>query len=245
MLAAVTAASRGHKVTLFEKGNMLGGKLNFADHVSFKYPLANYKNWLIEQVKKAGIDIRLNTEVSPDQVAGFDAVIAALGAEPIVPPIPGAAKAKIAVDVYGHENELAERVAIVGGGQVGLETALHLAGLGKTVTILEMQRELAPDASKTHRDELMAEIKKQTRLDVVTEARCTGIEDDGVRYDKNGASYKVTAGSVVLSVGMRALTGQADSFMGLTEEFAEVGDCAKVSTVEGATKTGWAAAIRL
>ncbi|NLT13350.1 MAG: FAD-dependent oxidoreductase [Clostridiales bacterium] len=245
MLAAVTAAQRGHKVTLLEKDDRLGGKLNFADHVAFKYPLAAYKNWLVSQVEKAGVAIRLNTEATPEHMAGFDAVIAALGAEPVIPPIAGAAKAKIAIDVYGRENELAEHVAIVGGGQVGVETALHLTGLGKKVTILEMQPELAPDASKTHRDELMAEIKKQAKLEIVTGARCTAIVDDGVLYVKDDTPGKINAGSIILSVGMRALTALADSFMGLTGEYAEIGDCAKVGTVEDATKTGWAAAMRL
>jgi 2,4-dienoyl-CoA reductase-like NADH-dependent reductase (Old Yellow Enzyme family)/thioredoxin reductase len=245
MLAAVTAAHRGHNVTLFEKDSRLGGKLNFADHVSFKYPLARYKNWLINQVMKAGVALRLNTEVKPDTVRGFDAVIAALGAEPLIPPIPGVANAKIALDIYGREHALADAVVIIGGGQVGVETALHLAGMGKHVTILEMRSELAPDASKTHRDELMAELQKQPLVTVLTDARCTGIESDGVLYEKSGETGKVTAGSVVLSVGMRALTTQADSFMGLTGEYAEVGDCAKVGTVEGATKTGWAAAMML
>ena len=245
MLAAVTAAGRGHRVTLFEKDGRLGGRLNFAADVSFKYALANYKNWLIAQVEKAGVDVRLNTEAAPGMIENFDAVIAAVGAVPLIPPIPGVENAVCAIDIYGCENALGDAVVLIGGGQVGIETALHLARLGKKVTILEMQPELAPDASRTHREELLEEIKREPKLEVVLNGRCTGIERNGVIYEKDGKSNRIDAANIILSAGMRALTGQADSFMGLTGEFAQAGDCAKVGTVEGATKTGWAAALRL
>lgn len=245
MQAALTAAERGHRVTLFEKEGSLGGKLNFADYVPFKYSLANYKNWLISQVEKSCIDVRLNTEVKPEDLVSYDSVIAAVGSEPIVPPIPGAEKAKLAVDIYGHEEKLPDPVVIIGGGQVGVETALHLAKLGKKVSILEMQSALAPDASTTHRNELMVEIDKLPELDVILDACCMGVEEDGVTYEKDGRKLRISANSVILSVGMRALRGLADSFMGLTEEYAQAGDCEKVGTVENATKTGWAAAMRL
>ncbi len=245
MQAAITAAQRGHRVTLFEKNGTLGGKLNFADSVIFKYPLANYKNWLVNQVKKAGVEIKLNSEATPECIKEFDAVIVAVGAEPFIPPIPGVENAKVALNIYGREDLLAETVAVIGGGQVGLETALHLTRLGKKVVILEMQSDLAPDASKTHRDELLEEIRKETLLIAVLEARCTGIEKNAVTYEKNGTSHKIEAGSIVLSAGMRALTTLADSFMGITDAYFEVGDCANVGTVENATKTGWAAAMKI
>ncbi len=245
MQAAVTAANRGHRVTLFEKSGKLGGKLNFADSVSFKYPLAAYKNWLVAQVEKAAIDIRLNTEATPDFIRGFDAVVAAVGSEPVIPPIPGVECAWTALDVYGREEKLGDFVAMIGGGQVGVETALHLAELGKKVTIVELQSALAPDASKTHRDELLVKLEESPAITVVLGGRCTGIDQTGITYEKDGGTMRVEAGSVVLSVGMRALTGLADSFMGLTDEYAGIGDCAKVGTVEGAAKTGWAAAMRL
>ncbi len=245
MQAAVTAANRGHKVTLFEKGDKLGGKLNFADYVSFKYPLAHYKNWMIHQVEKAGVDIKLNTEAAPDMAKGFDAVIVAIGSEPIVPRIPGVENAKLAIDIYGHEDALADSVVIIGGGEIGVETALHLAGSGRKVTILEMQSEPAPDASPTHRGELLFELRKQTNIEIILGGRCTGMGKDVVIYEKDGSINKIEAGSIILSVGMRALSDLADSFIGLTDEFAEIGDCFKVGPVEKATKTGWYAAMQL
>ena len=150
-----------------------------------------------------------------------------------------------ATDSYGREDELGARVVVIGGGQVGCETALHLAKLGKRVTILEMQSDLAPDASKTHRDELMVEIGKEPNFMPVCSARCTGVTPSGVTYEKDGQTVSVEADTVILAAGMKPLTALADSFMGLTEDYFEVGDCVKARTVEWATKEAYYAALNL
>ena len=246
MQSALTAAERGHSVTLFEKTDSLGGKLKFADYVPFKYALADFKNYLIRQIEKSGVDVRLNTEVRPEDISSFDAVIAAVGSEPIVPPLPGADKAVIATELYGHEPAAGTKVVVIGGGQVGLETALHLSRLGCNVTVLEMRPELAPDASRTHRDELMVELAKDSdRLECITSGKCTCITDSGVEYEKDGLKSTVPADVVVISVGMRALSSEADSFMGLTREYAQIGDCVRARTVEQAVREGFAAASAL
>lgn len=247
MKAALTAAERGHEVTLFEKTDSLGGALKFSDFVSFKYSLKNYKDYLVCQIEKSGIDVILNNEAKVEtlKTKGYDVVIAAVGAVPIVPPIPGVDGTRVATAIYGDETSLGERVVVIGGGQVGCETALHLAKLGKIVTILEMQPALAPDASKTHRDELMIELKNADTLSGVTNARCTAITDTDVSYEVNGRKDMIPADSVILAVGMRPLISEADALMGFTEEYAEIGDCVKVRTVEWATKEGYYAAINL
>jgi 2,4-dienoyl-CoA reductase-like NADH-dependent reductase (Old Yellow Enzyme family)/thioredoxin reductase len=246
MKAALTAAERGHSVTLFEKSGSLGGKLKFADHVSFKYPLKAYKDFLVRQIGKSTVDVRLNCEASSTDLTDFDAVVAAVGAEPVIPGIPGVENAIPATSAYGRENELGSRVVVIGGGQVGCETALHLARLGKQVTILEMQSELAPDASTTHRDELMVEFGKDSdRIGIVLEGCCTGIGANSVTYETKGEQVTVDADSVILSVGMRALGALADSFMGLTDDFAQAGDCIRARTVDEATREGFYAAINL
>lgn len=246
MKAAITAAERGHSVTLFEKSDSLGGKLKFADFVSFKYPLQKYKDFLIYQTGKSAIDIQLNTEVKANDLKEFDVIIAAVGAEPVVPPIPGVEKAVLATSVYGNESDLGNNVVVIGGGQVGCETALHLTKLGKNVTILEMQSSLAPDASTTHRDELMVELKKESeKLNIIVSARCISIDLNGITYQKNGENVTLCAESIILSVGMRALTALADSFMGLTKEYAQVGDCVKARTIEEAVREGYFTAVNL
>ena len=245
MKAACVAADRGHQVTLFEADARLGGMLHYAGYFSFKYPVKDYMNWLIGQVNKRPIDVKLGTKATPETVQGYDAVLVAIGAAPLILPVPGVEQAKIAIETLGHEEELGDSVVLIGGGQVGCETALHYAKLGKKVTVMEMQSELAPDASTTGRNELMTEIAAEPNFIPLTGARCISLTATSVTYEKDGKQETVTADSVVLSAGMKAKTQEADSFIGTALDFAEIGDCVRARTVEYATKEAYYAAVNL
>ncbi len=245
MKAACVAADRGHQVTLFEATNRLGGMLHYAGYFSFKYPVKDYMNWLIGQVNKRPIEVKLNTKATPETIQGYDAVLVAIGAEPLILPVPGVEQAKIAIETLGHEETLGDSVILIGGGQVGCETALHYAKLGKKVTVMEMQSELAPDASTTGRNELMTEIAAEPNFVFLTGARCVSLTATSVTYEKDGKTETITADSVVLSAGMKAKTQEADSFIGTAMDFAEIGDCVRARTVEYATKEAYYAAVNL
>ena len=245
MKAACVAADRGHQVTLFEATNRLGGMLHYAGYFSFKYPVKDYMNWLIGQVNKRPIEVKLNTKATPETVQGYDAVLVAIGAEPLILPVPGVEQAKIAIETLGHEETLGNSVILIGGGQVGCETALHYAKLGKNVTVMEMQSELAPDASTTGRNELMTEIAAEPNFVSLTGAKCVSLTATSVTYEKDGKTETITADSVVLSAGMKSKTQEADSFIGTAMDFAEIGDCVRARTVEYATKEAYYAAVNL
>ena len=245
MKAACVASDRGHQVTLFEASNRLGGMLHYAGYFSFKYPVKDYMNWLIGQVNKRPIDVKLGTKATPETVQGYDAVLVAIGAEPLILPVPGVEQAKVAIETLGHEEELGSSVILIGGGQVGCETALHYAKLGKKVTVMEMQSELAPDASTTGRNELLTEIAAEPNFVPLTGAKCVSLTAASVTYEKDGKQETITADSVVLSAGMKAKTQEADSFIGTALDFAEIGDCVRARTVEYATKEAYYAAVNL
>ena len=245
MKAACVASDRGHQVTLFESTNRLGGMLHYAGYFSFKYPVKDYMNWLIGQVNKRPIDVKLGTKATPETVQGYDAVLVAIGAEPLILPVPGVEQAKVAIETLGHEEELGSSVILIGGGQVGCETALHYAKLGKKVTVMEMQSELAPDASTTGRNELLTEIAAEPNFIPLTGAKCVSLTATSVTYEKDGKQETITADSVVLSAGMKAKTQEADSFIGTALAFAEIGDCVRARTVEYATKEAYYAAVNL
>ncbi len=247
MFSAMQAAELGHDVTLYEKTGTLGGLLEYADHIPFKWPLANYKNWLIEQLKKSPVTVKMNTEATPEMVKGFDSVIAAVGSEPVIPKsIPGVENARTAISAVGHEDELGKNVTIIGGGQVGLETAVHLERLGHEVTIIEMMPELAGDASKTHRDELLVEARNHAdKINVILEAVCTKITTGSVSYEKDGKASEVAADSILLAVGLKPRQALADSFMNSADSFFEIGDCVRPRTVEWCTKEGFYTALNI
>jgi pyruvate/2-oxoglutarate dehydrogenase complex dihydrolipoamide dehydrogenase (E3) component len=244
MKAALTASERGHEVILFEKSHSLGGALNFADSISFKYPLSNFKNYLIGQIEKSQVNVRLNAEVTPELIEKerFDTVYAAIGAKPIVPPIKGSELKNVmqALEVYEKEEEIGERILIIGGGQVGCETGLHLAKLGKKVKIVEMLPELAPDASPTHRTELLQEMDNETNLTYLTNAECNEITENGIVCP----SGYLEADMVVLAVGMQPLTDEAEAFRPTMGKFFAIGDCVRPRRVENAIKEAYYAAVR-
>lgn len=129
--AALTSAERGHEVVLLEKEPYLGGKW----HVAFAPPgrgdLFHFLYWLAHQVQKAGVDIRLGVQASPELVRSLspDVIIICAGARPLVPDIPGVHLPHV---VFAHQAiqgdvPIGERVVVVGAGGVGVETALYLA----------------------------------------------------------------------------------------------------------------------
>ena len=244
--AALTAAKRGHNVTLYEMSDALGGLMKYAEHVSFKYPHARYVKYLADQIAKSTVNVKLNTRATADMIKaeGYDAVISAVGAEPVIPPIPGVENAITAIEAHGMEDKLGEKIVVIGGGQVGVELAIHLNMTGKKTTVLEQLREIAPDASPTQRGELFVEVRN-SGVKVINFATCTAIEPGKVTYEHDGVVKTLEADTVILAVGMRPKTAESDSFMGVADYFAAAGDCNKPRILEWATKEGYYAAINL
>ena len=184
----------------------------------------------------------LNTKATPGELGDYDAVIAAVGAEPLIIPIPGVENAKVATSIYGKEDTIGKEVIVIGGGQVGCETALHLAKKGIKASVIEMQSSLAPDASTTHRNELMVEIDNEPNFVTITGAKCKAVTADSVTFERDGKDETIKADTVILSAGMKAKMEEADSFIGTADEFYEIGDCVRARTVEQATKEAFYAA---
>ena len=248
MQAALTAADRGHSVTLYEKNETLGGQLNFADYASFKHSLAKFKNWLIAQLEKSPVEVKLSTEATKEMLIaeGYEVVIAALGATPLILPLPGAETAVPACDVYGNEDKLGKTVVVIGGGQVGCETALHLTEKGHDVTVLEMQEKILVDASASYRNRLTRNMGYHENLKSVTGGRCTGITAEGVTYtDKDGNAQLLPCDSVVMAAGMRPNQAAATALYDPAYRLYTIGDCDKAANVQKAVRAAFATAISL
>lgn len=151
IMAAVTAAKRGHKVTLIEKDSRLGGRLNSASAPGIKFDVANYLEYLKGAVERAqkdyGLEVLLSTEATAESLKGkYDKVVVAAGTTDTVLPLPGLDKANWQQAVAVLENpELAKgakKVVVIGGGVVGSETAYFLKKeLGvEDVTVVEMDK---------------------------------------------------------------------------------------------------------
>ena len=244
MQAAITAAERGHDVTLVEKSDRLGGVLWFADVDCHKEDLRRYRDSMIIRTRRAGVNILVNTEATPELIAEMepDAVICAVGADPIIPPIPGVEHAMQALDAYRFPDRLGQRIVIVGGGLVGCELGYHLACGGKSVHIVEMQDDIAKDGKDSHRRGLIPRMRECMTWDVNT--RCREIRPDGVvTVDSEGGEHIIQADTVLYATGMRARQDLALRLRETSGWFRPVGDCVRARLIEDATREGFAAAM--
>lgn len=242
MEAAITLADRGHQVILAEKSGRLGGAIRFAGHVSFKSKLDQLVQVLIRRVERRKITVMLNTGMTPELARSLrpDAIVCAIGADPIVPPVPGV-DLEIAVSAVGmheHMEEIGQNVVILGGGLVGCEESILLGELGKKVTVLEMKPELCRDAPFLHHEAVLLEMER-LGITARTGMRCTGILPDGVTAEQDGKEIKLPADTVIIAAGLAPKLDEAESFRSCAPEFWKIGDCRQARNVRLAIHEGY------
>ena len=246
MKAAVTAAQRGHKVILCEKSDALGGILKSEQAIPFKYEMYQLSLSLGKQMEAEGVDIRLNTCVTPELVEEIapDAMILAVGSNPIVPPLPGMDGKNVVIvnDYYLRKDEVEDTVVVLGGGLAGCECAVHLGMDGKKVHLVEMRDTLAPDCNIRHRPILM----KQVEQYVTAHTNCQGLrvtEEGLICRNAEGEEVLIPGKTVVCAVGQRANRAAVDELRGCAPWVREIGDCARVSNITNAIYQGYHAAL--
>ena len=250
MKAAITAAERGHIVTLAEAKGELGGLLKFTDYDDLKIDLRHLKDYLITQVEKHAIEVKLNTTVTPEfiRAGGYDAVILAVGSTPSRPPIPGLDDPSVehATTVYTKLSTFGKNVAVLGGGLVGCETGLYLAENGHNVTIIEMQSEIAPESNWMHKEGMMQSFAKAP-ITCRTNLRVARIEPGHGVYavDADGAEEFIPADGIVYAMGMRPNTAVVQALEDVCIDTIAIGDCVRARKARQAMEEGFWAAIRL
>jgi NADPH-dependent 2,4-dienoyl-CoA reductase/sulfur reductase-like enzyme len=240
MQAAITAADRGHEVILCEKGKRLGGTLLYAEHEYFKEDIKKLTEVLIRRVQKRRIKLMMDTEVTPELIKEIspDVLIAAVGAEPIIPNIPGIKNRNmvVAASMY-DEGTIGKKVVVIGGGLVGCEEGLHLAHRGKEVTILEMLEKAAPEAPYLHWLGLMRELEKSVNLE--TRVKVTRVTEGGVfAVNEKGEERFYEADTILLAVGLKSRTEMVESLRNCAPDFIVIGDCLQPATVMEAIHMG-------
>ncbi len=207
MSAAEAAAERGHAVVLYERRERLGGQLHLAGAPPGRGELAGLADDLARQLERRGVRIELGRDVDGPVLDDErpDAVVLATGAEPAVPPIPGAGLPHVvfAATLLRGEADAAGRIAIIGGGAVGVETALFLAERGaRGITILELAPELGRNLGRTTRWTMLQDLDR-LRVGRRTGARVVEITETAVRVEIDGRPEEIPADTVVLAVGAR------------------------------------------
>ena len=249
MEAAQVAASRGHSVTIFEKSGRLGGLLNHVDGVQFKWPLRDFRDFMVRKTEtNPRINVIYNTVPTVEELnaARFNVVLAAVGSQPVTPPIPGIDGKNVvnAVDVYGHEDELGKNIVIIGGGDIGAETGLHLAQKGHKVTVVEMKNMLAAESYRVHYYTMLIDAcRNEPNFCCILNASCTGIGADSVTYrGQDGAEQRLDCDSVVIAAGMRTRVDEAMKYAEAGDMFRLIGDCNKVGSVMSCMRSAYSTA---
>jgi len=244
MKAAIAAAQRGHKVVLCEKDGELGGILRSEQAIPFKQAMYRLGLSLARQMEAEGVEVRLNTTVTPEYVEQekADALIIATGSEPIVPPLPGMDGPNVIVvnDLYLRPDDCADTVVVLGGGLAGCECAIHLAQEGKKVTVVEMRPEVAPDANIRHRPILMRKLGEL--VDVRTSCTGLAVTPEGLLCrDAEGREFLVEGRTVICAVGQRSR--RYDHLLDAAPVVRVIGDAVRPSTITTAVYQGYHAGL--
>lgn len=246
MVAARTAALRGHDVTLCEANDTLGGILRTEAALPFKQDMYHLGVTYAHLCEKAGVDIRLNTPVDAafaDEF-GADACIVAVGSEAMTLPVPVSDDAVVrSIDeLYLEGAPVGEEVVIVGGGLTGCECALLMAGKGKKVHLVEMRGGLAIDANIRHRPILLAQIE-EAGVDVALNACAQAVTADGVTVAQDGAERLIAGDTVVCAIGQRSRTAAAEALRDAAPFVRIIGDARRPSNITNAVYEGFHAAL--
>jgi 2,4-dienoyl-CoA reductase (NADPH2) len=277
MSAALAAHECGHQVSLFESAGRLGGQLFLAAAPPGRSEFASLARDLARQVALAGIPTRLDCEVNKALIRDEspDAVILATGAKPISPPIPGSNRHHVvqAWDVLANRVTTGRRVVILGGGAVGVETALFLAEKGtlsaegikfllvnraedpqalfematrgtRQVILVEMLDKVGKDIGKSTRWGMMQELSR-IGVTTVTRAKALEITAKGLRVEKDGRVEAIDADTVVIAAGAASHNPLEKVVEALGIPFKIVGDAAKVALAFDAVHHGYRAGVEI
>lgn len=248
--AAIVAAHRGHSVELYESQSKLGGQYLTASIPPWKGEITSFLAWQKHEMEKLGVNIHLNTEFTAEMAknANADAIIVATGSNPILPPIPGIDNSFVATcaDMLNGKIQIGGNVAVIGGGMIGSESANHLVNHGKTVTIIEMQSEIAKEEHGNFKYSLFREFRdKQVEIHVDTAVQKIN-EDGTIDVVTDGKAYTLGKfDNVFVAVGMRKNDAIVESLKDCNAEIIVIGDAREARKAIEAIEEGYDAGLNL
>jgi 2,4-dienoyl-CoA reductase (NADPH2) len=277
MKAACTAAERGHRVTLAERANALGGQLLLNRNIPGRREMVTAAADLANNLRALNVNILLGKEVDKGLVKEMepDVAILATGASPIFPKISGIESQSVvtAWDVLAGKAHVHEKVVIVGGNAVGLETALYLANQGtlppevlhflaanraeswetlerlinsgnKHVTVVEMMKRPGQDIGSSTRWTIMMELRR-LGVTILTGTKAVGIKAEGVEIEKGQSRDLLPADSVVVAVGAEPENSLVDEMGDLVPQIITIGDAKTPRNALEAIKEGFLTGLRI
>ncbi|NYB75765.1 FAD-dependent oxidoreductase [Sedimentibacter hydroxybenzoicus DSM 7310] len=248
--AATTAAKRGHNVTLLEKASVLGGQFRLASFPPVKQELSHGLKYMIRQLKKTNVDIRLDTEANLETVKVLrpDEIIVASGGTPLMPrwiTKSGHPNVVSAWDIIKGNAHPGLNVLIIGGGSVGCETAEFISDRhnyntlgGRKITLIEMQDNIDAGDYTANRDYLMSRIKNKP-IDIVTNAKVSSIQSNTVSYVKTDKETVLEGiDTIIVAMGTQPANTLAEELKELSIPIHVIGDANSVGKLVNAIADG-------
>ena len=203
MEAARVLTLRGHKVTIYEKSDRLGGVFIAAAAPEFKEKDRELIKWYEKEMKDLGIEIKFNTEVKDTTSLNADEVIVATGSKARILKVPGAEKAIEACDYLLGRKEVGQKVIIIGGGLTGCEIALDMYRKGKTPVIVEMKNDLiAVKGVCLANSSYLRDFFALNNVEVHLDTMLSEVTDKGVIVKaKDGSTFEIEGDTVLISAG--------------------------------------------
>ena len=251
MTAAQTAVKRGHEVVLFEQREKLGGKLYEASSMRYKDYFRRYIEWTIRETLRSGARVELGKKATIDEIKSEspDALILAIGAEPVIPPIIGIESANVITvsEADLRQKPIGERVVIIGGGLSGTECAIDLAQDGHHVAVLD----------RLPKDQLLTEVMdsvsgslwnllNESDVDKYYDIEIMEISNDSVvLLSSEGVERRIPYDTIVISAGMSPDEKQLEMMANIVPETYKIGDCREVQNILGANRDGFFTALEI
>ena len=248
--AAETAAMLGHKVTVFESQEQIGGQFRSAAYPMGKGELATLPAAYKKNLEDLGVEVHLNTVVTTTLITAQapDAIILATGARPLIPPISGIDLDKVvsAEDVLlGKVATKVNHIVVCGGGEVGCETATYIAQTHRDVTVLEMKQAVLMDMDPINAScmmPIMADAHVKLR------ANCTvkEINEDGVVFvNEQGTREVIPADLVVSAFGYKPHNPLEAAARLMCDNVQVIGGAVVAANALPAIKEGYEAALNI
>ena len=248
MEAAITAAKRGHDVWLYERTDTLGGQLLLSSLAPTKKEIDKIRIYLINEVWKTGVEVVLNTELTPSMIREKkpDVLILATGAHPKMPKLPGINGQNVisAYDVLTLRKGVGDKVIVLGGGIRSCETAEFIAEKGKDVSIITIRNRIGYDMGAIAQMVQFRRFKDQN-IEMFRNAHCESITMDGLFLFWEGRKQFLPATSIVVVEPFESNRELVDGVSGMIHEFFLIGDCRIPRHLNDAIREGWEAGCKV
>ena len=247
--AALVASQRGHEVELWEQTKQIGGQIQFAHLAPFKEEMAGILTYLIKCLKKSPVTIRTGQQASHSEIAAIkpDVVIVATGSRPGLPPIPGIDADFVvqARNLFLTHPPAGNRIVIIGGGDIGCETADWLAGPNKQISVVDIAPAVLARMKKIPKERLLKRLsEKGVRL--YEETRVVAIEEKKVRLKKKDDSeFILEADLVVIGINAQPEDSLFHKLQGDVREVIAVGDAAAPGNLGAALRNATEVALKI